>query len=60
MWKAIKPKPPRQASSPIDCPESATTNTVVDDDDDLLHEPISMMKALVLPSVLPVSFLCVN
>jgi hypothetical protein len=48
MLKSVKPKP--NSLPLLDLAESSSQN-----EDDSHHQPISMMRALVLPNVMPVS-----
>ncbi|KAI6190289.1 MFS domain-containing protein [Aphelenchoides bicaudatus] len=52
MWKAISPKPSRGYLSNSN---SSPENPAIEEpeEDDAIHQPISMLNALVLPNVLP-------
>lgn len=59
MWKAISPKPSRGYLSNSN---SSPENPAIEEpeEDDAIHQPISMLNALVLPNVLPASSLYLN
>lgn len=53
MWRSILPEPLRTNNSSLDRLE--TSEPIVEEEDgETLHQPISMVNALILPNVLPV------